>query len=113
MTMLKDYLKKQELTIIAARPAMGKTTFALRLASELCNEQQSVLYCSLEMDEDKLVLRHYDNRIVVDDTPRQSVEHIRTTIQKNREKSFSVSIVIIDYLQLMNANCKNKDRAEE
>ncbi len=65
------------------------------------------------MDEDKLALRHYDNRIVVDDTPRQSVEHIRTTIQKNREKSIPVSIVIIDYLQLMNAGCKYKDRAEE
>ena len=111
--MLKDYLKKKELTIIAARPGMGKTTFALRLASELCNEQKSVLYCLLEMDKEKLAQKHYDSRIVVDDTPCQSVEHIRTTIHENRENSFSISIVIVDYLQLMNASCNYKDRAKD
>jgi replicative DNA helicase len=51
-------LQKSDLLILAARPAMGKSTFALNLAYNIANrEKQSVLVFSLEMSKEQLVDR--------------------------------------------------------
>ncbi|MBL4891427.1 MAG: replicative DNA helicase [Rhizobiaceae bacterium] len=46
-----------ELIIIAARPAMGKTNFALNLTSNVINQDKSVLFFSLEMTSNELMGR--------------------------------------------------------
>lgn len=46
-----------ELIVVAARPAMGKTNFALNLASNVINSDKSVLFFSLEMTTDELTGR--------------------------------------------------------
>lgn len=46
-----------ELIIIAARPAMGKTNFALNLTSNVINQEKSVLFFSLEMTSNELMGR--------------------------------------------------------
>lgn len=51
-------LQKSDLLILAARPAMGKSTFALNLAYNVASQQkQSVLVFSLEMSKEQLVDR--------------------------------------------------------
>ncbi len=51
-------LQKSDLLILAARPAMGKSTFALNLAYNIASrEKQSVLVFSLEMSKEQLVDR--------------------------------------------------------
>lgn len=51
-------LQKSDLLILAARPAMGKSTFALNLAYNIANrEKQAVLVFSLEMSKEQLVDR--------------------------------------------------------
>lgn len=51
-------LQKSDLIIIAARPAMGKSTFAVNLAYNIASGQkQSVLVFSLEMSKEQLVDR--------------------------------------------------------
>lgn len=51
-------LQKSDLIILAARPAMGKSTFALNLAYNVASkEKQSVLVFSLEMSKEQLVDR--------------------------------------------------------
>ena len=51
-------LQKSDLLILAARPAMGKSTFALNLAYNIATrEKQSVLVFSLEMSKEQLVDR--------------------------------------------------------
>lgn len=51
-------LQKSDLLILAARPAMGKSTFALNIAYNIANrEKQSVLVFSLEMSKEQLVDR--------------------------------------------------------
>lgn len=47
------------LIVIAARPSMGKTSFALNLAlnAAQANPPRKVIYCSLEMDARQIVLR--------------------------------------------------------
>ncbi len=51
-------LQKSDLIILAARPAMGKSTFALNLAYNIASQaKQSVLVFSLEMSKEQLVDR--------------------------------------------------------
>jgi replicative DNA helicase len=50
--------KPKELIIIAGRPGMGKTAFALNLASHICSaESAPVLFFSLEMSREQLGIR--------------------------------------------------------
>ena len=51
-------LQKSDLLILAARPAMGKSTFAINLAYNIASQQkQAVLIFSLEMSREQLVDR--------------------------------------------------------
>ena len=50
-------LQKSELTILAARPSMGKTAFALNVARHAAAANKTVAFFSLEMSAQALVLR--------------------------------------------------------
>lgn len=125
-----------DLVIIAGRPAMGKTSFALSLAKNIAVDyQRPIAFFSLEMNNVQLVNRLISNvceiegkkilngqlddeewkrldmnigrlqtaPIYVDDTPGMSIFELRTKARRLvREKK--VEIIMIDYLQLMNAN---------
>lgn len=50
-------LQKTDLIIIAGRPGMGKTAFAMDLARAFCGEEKIVFFESLEMSKEQLVGR--------------------------------------------------------
>ena len=135
-----------DLVIIAGRPAMGKTSFALSLAKNIAVDNQTpIAFFSLEMNNVQLVNRLISNTceisghkilngqlspdewerldknlrllmgapLYIDDTPGLSVFELRTKARRLvREKG--VKIIMIDYLQLMNANgMKFGSRQEE
>ena len=135
-----------DLVIIAGRPAMGKTSFALSLAKNIAVDYQTpIAFFSLEMNNVQLVNRLISNvceiegkkilngqlddeewkrldrnirqlqnaPIYVDDTPGMSIFELRTKARRLvREKG--VKVLMIDYLQLMNANgAKFGSRQEE
>ena len=125
-----------DLIIIAGRPAMGKTSFALSIAKNIAVDfQQPVAFFSLEMNNVQLVNRLISNvceikgskilsgqlddeewnrldknvrklegtPVYIDDTPGLSIFELRTKARRLvREKK--VKIIMVDYLQLMNAN---------
>ena len=125
-----------DLVIIAGRPAMGKTSFALSLARNIAIDQKiPVAFFSLEMSNVQLVNRlisnvceisgktilngqlsdeeweRFDRNVrkmegapfYIDDTPGLSIFELRTKARRLvREKD--VKLIMIDYLQLMNAN---------
>jgi len=125
-----------DLVIIAGRPAMGKTSFALSMAKNIAaNYKVPMAFFSLEMSNQQLVNRlisnaceiqgskilngqlqpdewdRLDKRIntlldaplYVDDTPGLSVFELRTKARR-LVREHGVKIIMIDYLQLMNAN---------
>jgi replicative DNA helicase len=138
--------QKSNLIIIAARPAMGKTAFALSMARNIAVDQRiPIAMFSLEMSNVELVNRlisnvcqirndkirsgqlepyewiQLDNKITelqgapiyVDDTPQLSIFELRTKARR-MVHDHGVKLIMIDYLQLMNANgSKFGSRQEE
>ena len=128
--------QKSDLVILAGRPAMGKTAFALSIAKNVAVDcHVPTAFFSLEMSNLQLVNRlisnvceiegkkllngHLDNDeweridknvrlldeapLYLDDTPGLSIFELRTKARRLvREQK--VELIIIDYLQLMNAN---------
>ena len=125
-----------DLIILAGRPAMGKTSFALSLAKNAAIDNNiPVAFFSLEMNNVQLVNRLISNvceiegkkilngnmdqqdwqrldvnlrkmqgkPLYIDDTPGLSIFELRTKARRlAREKG--IKMIMIDYLQLMNAN---------
>lgn len=54
---LTNGLQKGNLIILAARPSVGKSTFALNLAANAANDNKSVAFFSLEMSTEQLIMR--------------------------------------------------------
>ena len=52
---LTDGLHQGELTVVGARPGVGKTTFSLQIAEKIASKNKSVAYVSLEMSEEQII----------------------------------------------------------
>lgn len=128
-------LQRSDLIILAARPAMGKTTLVTNLAYNVATvAKQPVLFFSLEMSKEQLVDRMLADAsgvdawnirtgnlsdedfsklseamgemaeapIYIDDTPGLSVLEMRTKARRAAHEA-PLGLVIVDYLQLMQA----------
>ena len=137
--------QNSDLVILAARPAMGKTAFALSMAKNIAVEQGiPVALFSLEMSNVQLVNRVISNTceiegtkiksgqlephewaqldskikdlygkpLFVDDTPALSVFELRTKARR-LVREHGVKLIMIDYLQLMNASGMNFGSRQE
>ena len=124
-------LNRSDLMILAARPAMGKTSLALNIALNVAKKypKKTVAFFSLEMSKEQLVTRLLSNESFVDNkkltTGQLSIEEwtkigiassalSQTDIRVDDNPSLSVAemnakcrriddlaLVVIDYLQLM------------
>ena len=128
--------QESDLVILAARPAMGKTAFALSMAKNIAIDQGIPLaFFSLEMSNVQLMNRVISNvteieseklktgqlkpeewqrldgrmkqllgkPLFLDDTPSLSVFELLTKARR-LVREHGVKIIMIDYLQLMNAS---------
>lgn len=128
--------QSSDLVIIAGRPAMGKTSFALSIAKNVAIDyRKPIAFFSLEMNNVQLVNRLISNvcsipgnkilngqltpdewerfdsnirkmqgaPIYVDDTPGLSIFELRTKARR-LVREHGIELLMIDYLQLMNAN---------
>jgi replicative DNA helicase len=138
-------LQPSELIILAARPSMGKTAFALNLAENIAlRDKKAVAIFSLEMSKESLLLRllsadakidshkfrtgrlsredggkipHSLNRLAeaslwIDDSGSATVAEINAKTRRiMRDKK--LSLVVVDYLQLLAAHGRFGNRNEE
>lgn len=135
-------LRPGHLFIVAARPGMGKTAFAVNLAYNLISKGRGVYFSSLEMTAEEVLARMvslvtkissrslkfrptFENiselvkvrsnivslPLYVDDFSRASVDYLRRKCIP-MVKSGKVSVIIVDYLQLMNS-ARSENRLQE
>lgn len=131
-----------ELIILAARPGIGKTAFALNCAANAAKCGYGVFFSSLEMTAKDLIGRAYAYEadipaswireahpdatrrvkeaqkevnqwpLIIDDEAGISIEQLRararTYVRQNK-----LSMVIVDYLQLLNSSSKKNSRNDE
>ncbi len=140
-------LQKTDLIIVAARPAMGKTTLAMNIASQsaLLNPEGATVIFSLEMGAEQLTSRVIcstagikmssmknpkimdncewefmsegvrklkDANLIIDDRATMTPQRMRAKCLKEHRRHGNISLIVVDYLQLMTANTK-ENRTQE
>ena len=139
-------LQQGDLFIIAGRPSMGKTAFALSIAGQLINDGIPSVLFSLEMSARSIMYRLIsllgkielkkifeaknlsDNdfneienslsllsrsKFFIDDTSSLSPSEILSRSRKLKRENPDLGLIIIDYMQLMQADTKNDNRVSE
>ena len=111
-------LNKSDFILIGARPAMGKTSFALNLAHRLLASfagipSQKLLTGELDKDEwarlGNAAGAFNDVELYLDDTASITVPEIKSRVMRMKD----VDIIIIDYLSLIQSATKRDNRAQE
>jgi replicative DNA helicase len=138
-------LQPSDLIVVAGRPAMGKSSFALCIAEQVAMQQKiGVAIFSLEMSKESLVQRMLCSHarinahnvrtgmlaandwpaltkaagklseapIYIDDTPGMTVLEMRAKARRLKRRH-DVGLVIVDYLQLMDASSASESRQQE
>lgn len=128
-------LQSSDLIIVAARPSMGKTTFAMNLCENaMLLEEKPVLVFSLEMPAEQIMMRMLaslsrvdqtkirtaqlddedwarmsntmamlkdKDNLFIDDSSGLTPMDVRTRARKLAREKGGISLIMIDYLQLM------------
>lgn len=140
-------LQPADLVIIAGRPSMGKTTFAVNIAEHAAMQlkDRPVLVFSMEMPSDSLAVRMLsslgrveqtkirngkldeedwsrfgagvaqlaETKILIDDTPALSPTELRSRARRVVREHGNLSLIVIDYLQLMSIKSSSENRTSE
>ena len=144
---LTSGLHTANLVIVAGRPSMGKTTFAMNIAENIARgAEKPVLVFSLEMPSEDLVLRmisslgkveqnalrnarledeHWakitasmeilakDFNMHIDDSAGLTPMEMRSRARKLYKENAGLSLIVVDYLQLMKIPGYENNRTQE
>ena len=140
-------LQPSDLIIVAARPSMGKTTFAMNLVENaMMSEEKPVLVFSLEMPSEQIMMRMLaslsrvdqtkirtaqlddedwarisntmamlkdKDRLFVDDSSGLTPMDVRSRARKLARERGGISLIMMDYLQLMRVPSLSDNRTLE
>jgi hypothetical protein len=110
-------LARGRVSILAARPGVGKSDLALNIAINVHNSGKKVLLCSPEMDYYEIVKRAENtlafvigdiSGIILDVAPIQTVAHIAGLVARHKP-----DLVIVDHLQAMAGNDDGRSAYEK
>ena len=94
---------KGKLITIAARPAMGKSSLAIDIINSI--EAGNVLYFNLESSVRQLIDRIHRDKVYIIDIPGISTDIIKSI--SDIIGKHNLSLVVVDYLQLVNYDDNN------
>lgn len=136
-------LHNEELTIIGARPGIGKTTFALQIADYIAKKKIPVMFISLEMSEEQIItkliakdtrinstkmrlgtlndqeaVKVYEAGAELEERPLYITSNLRTIQQieveaRKLKNKKNIGLIIIDYIQLIKSSQKFNLREQE
>lgn len=144
---LTSGLQNGDLIIVAGRPSMGKTAFAMNLVEHVAiKEEKPVAVFSLEMSTEQLIMRMIssfghinaqriregsltdidwasfnnavknleEGTILIDETPSITPTEIRAKCRRLKRQYPDLSLIMVDYLQLMTVGGSNaENRVQE
>jgi len=144
--MMTSGLQHSDLIIVAGRPSMGKTTYAVNMAEHVAiKTKRPVAIFSMEMPGDSLAMRMMSSLgridqhrvrtgklqddewprltsavsilaeapLFIDDTPALSPTELRARARRLKREQGDLGMIVIDYLQLMQAPGVGENRATE
>jgi len=133
-------LGKGHLIVVAARPAMGKTAFALQIALNVARQGKGVGFITLEMDAEEILRRCYANLAEIDSRDislnnvhesqyerltkaadtlskfKLSISSTSNTVNQisgfanNLKLKGELDLLIVDYMQLMSGDGENRQQ---
>ncbi|MBL4829549.1 MAG: replicative DNA helicase [Aliivibrio sp.] len=140
-------MQPSDLIIVAARPSMGKTTFAMNLCENAAMDQdKAVLIFSLEMPSEQLMMRMLASfsrvdqtkirtgqlddedwarisstmgilmqkkNIYIDDSSGLTPTELRSRARRVARETGGLSMIMVDYLQLMRVPGMQDNRTQE
>jgi len=140
-------LQPADLVIVAGRPSMGKTTFAMNIAENAAMDaKKPVLIFSMEMPNDAIMLRMLSSfsrvdqsvlrsgqvedhdwskvfsamsiitermNMFIDDSAALSPSEMRTRARRLAREHGGISLIVVDYLQLMQIPGGSENRTNE
>jgi replicative DNA helicase len=139
-------LQKSDLIIVAGRPSMGKTTFAMNIAENVAvTSGDPVAVFSMEMPGEALTMRMISSlgrvnqqavrsgrledddwpritsavnilnntKLFIDDTPALTPTELRARCRRLAKEQGRLGLVVVDYLQLMQAPESGENRTAE
>ncbi|CAL4324498.1 Replicative DNA helicase [Buchnera aphidicola (Periphyllus testudinaceus)] len=140
-------LQKSDLIIIASRPSMGKTTFAMNLCENASMiYKKPILIFSLEMPSEQIMIKMLSSlsrvdqtnirtgqisdkewsrisstiqilikkkNIYIDDSSNLTPNEIKSRARRIYRENNGISLIMIDYLQLMNVPSFSENRTLE
>ena len=140
---LTDGLHEGELTVVGARPGVGKTTFSLQIAEKIARKGRAVAYVSLEMSSTQLIQKILSRKARVNsrkirngELTEDEIDKIACASQDIRGMNFTIitkassiqqieiearrlknknklDLLIIDYLQLVRNAGRFNSREQE
>jgi replicative DNA helicase len=139
-------LQPADLIIVAGRPSMGKTTFAMNIAEHVAiKSARAVAVFSMEMPGDALAMRMMsslgridqlrvrtgkleddewprlssavsmlaETQLFIDDTPALTPTEVRARARRLKREHKDLGLIVLDYLQLMQAPGEGDNRTGE
>ena len=130
------------LYVVAARPGVGKTSFAVNVINQICNSGGVVVMASLEMTHSQIAERiitmrmpHNMEELMKDESKRSAiteasgsfavdnlyftpgfqllVSKLRSHVRKVMRERGKVNLVVVDYLQLMKSEKESGTREQD
>jgi replicative DNA helicase len=144
--MMTSGLQPADLIIVAGRPSMGKTSFAMNVAEHVAiQSKRPVAVFSMEMPGDSLAMRMMSSlgridqhrvrtgrleddewprltsavnilagaSMFIDDTPALSPTEVRARARRLKRDQDDLGLIVLDYIQLMQAPGVGENRATE
>jgi replicative DNA helicase len=106
------------LTVIAARPGVGKTAFLMGIALDAAAQGYDPLLFSLEMSPDELARRHH--RGIPQGAQRLKIQALDNStvgilcqLARHHVRNHEHALILVDYLQLLRPNRRYEARWEQ
>jgi len=106
-------LNNGELTCIARRPGLGKTTLSIDIVNNVSKQtDDKIVFISLENSKEQLEKRIKSDKVEII-TDKLSITDIEDTCRSLNYKYHYLSLIVVDYLQLIKPEIRRKNLLRE